>query len=86
MWVAMEQKLRSPEGRRRYLHRQASVEPVVGIMKRVLGFEQFFLRGLQKVTLVCVAYNLKRLHQLLNCPRQKPKALTDQPSQRLLSS
>jgi Transposase DDE domain len=49
--VAMEQKLRTPEGRRRYLRRQASVEPVVGIIKRVLGFEQFSLRGLQKVTL-----------------------------------
>ena len=76
--VAMEQKLRTPEGRRRYLRRQASVEPVVGIIKRVLGFEQFSLRGLQKVTLewnlVCVAYNLKRLHKLLNPTNQKPKA------------
>jgi hypothetical protein len=76
--VAMEQKLRSPEGRRRYLRRQASVEPVVGIIKRVLGFEQFSLRGLQKVALewnlVCVAYNLKRLHKLAHPPKQKPKA------------
>jgi hypothetical protein len=37
----MEQKLRSPEGRRRYLHRQASVEPVVGIMKRVLSSSSY---------------------------------------------
>ena len=76
--VAMEQKLRTPEGRSRYLRRQASVEPVVGIIKRVLGFEQFSLRGLQKVslewTLVCVAYNLKRLHKLINPANQKPKA------------
>ena len=76
--VAMDQKLRSPEGRRRYLRRQASVEPVVGIIKKVLGFEQFSLRGLQKVTLewtlVCVAYNLKRLHKLRNPPKEKPKA------------
>lgn len=76
--VAMEQKLRSPEGRRRYLRRQASVEPVVGIIKKVLGFEQFLLRGLHKVTLewnlVCVAYNLKRLHKLTNPANQKPKA------------
>jgi len=76
--VAMEQKLRTPEGRRRYLRRQASVEPVVGIIKRVLGFEQFSLRGLQKVALewnlACVAYNLKRLHKLLNPTNQKPKA------------
>jgi hypothetical protein len=76
--VAMEQKLRSPEGRRRYLRRQASVEPVVGIIKRVLGFEQFSLRGLQQVTLewnlVCVAYTLKRLHKLANSTKAKPKA------------
>jgi hypothetical protein len=66
--VAMEQKLRSPEGHQRYLRRQASIEPVFGIIKRVLGFGQFSLRGLQKVTLewnlVCLAYNLKRLHKL----------------------
>lgn len=76
--VAMEQKLRTPEGRRCYLRRQASVEPVVGIIKKVLGFEQFFLRGLQKVTLewnlVCVAYNLKRLHKLKGPAKLKPKA------------
>ena len=77
------QKLRSPEGRRCYLRRQASVEPVVGIIKKVLGFEQFFLRGLQKVTLewnlVCVAYNLKRLHKLKGPTKLKPKA--SKPSQ-----
>jgi DDE family transposase len=76
--VAMEQKLRTAEGRRRYLRRQASVEPVVGIIKRVLGFEQFSLRGLQKVTLewnlVCVAYNLKRLPKLIHPSQPKPKA------------
>src|SRR5260221_13285833 len=73
----MEQKLRTTEGRLRYLRRQASVEPVVGIIKKLLGFEQFSLRGLQKVSLewnlVCAAYNLKRLHQLLNPAHQKPK-------------
>jgi transposase len=67
--VAMEQKLRTAEGRRRYLRRQASIEPVIGIIKKVLGFEQFLLRGLAKVssewTLVCTAFNLKRLHKLV---------------------
>jgi hypothetical protein len=76
--VAMEQKLRTPEGRARYLRRQASVEPVFGIIKKVLGFEQFSLRGLQKVNLewnlVCTAYNLKRLHKLRQPAQQKPKA------------
>jgi hypothetical protein len=60
------------------LRRQASIEPVFGIIKRVLGFEQFSLRGLQKVTkewnLVCVAYNLKRLHKLLSSSAQQSKA------------
>jgi DDE family transposase len=47
--VVMEQKLLTPEGRGRYLRRQASVERVVGIIDRVLGFEQFSIRGLQKL-------------------------------------
>ena len=49
----------------------------MGIIKKVLGFEQFFLRGLPKVTLewdlVCVAYNLKRLHKLKGPAKLKPK-------------
>jgi hypothetical protein len=44
------------------------VEPVFGIIKSVLGFRSFRLRGLAKVSLewdlVCLAYNLKRLHRL----------------------
>ncbi len=39
-----------------------------GILKVVLGFRQFLLRGMSKVSgewnLVCLAYNLKRLHRL----------------------
>jgi transposase len=74
--VAMEQKLATAEGRKRYLRRQASVEPVFGIIKRVLGFRQFSLRGLHKVilewNLVCLAYNLKRLHKLIGHAKTKP--------------
>jgi hypothetical protein len=74
----MEQKLATAEARKRYLRRQASVEPVFGIIKRVLGFRQFSLRGLQKVTLewnlVCLAYNLKRLHKLISQTKSKPNA------------
>jgi hypothetical protein len=44
------------------------VEPVFGIIKAVFGFRQFLLRGMRKVggkwNLVCLAYNLKRLHRL----------------------
>ena len=52
----------------RYKLRQQTVEPVFGIIKSVLGFRPFLLRGIAKVstewTLVCLAYNLKRLHRL----------------------
>ena len=41
----------------------------IGIIKEVLGFRQFSLRGLLKAAgewnLVCIGYNLKRLHTLL---------------------
>ena len=62
----MKHRLRTAQGRARYKLRQQTVEPVFGIIKSVLGFRQFLLRGLQKVELewqlVCLAYNLKRLH------------------------
>jgi hypothetical protein len=64
----MKYRLRTPEGRAKYKLRQQTVEPVFGIIKSVLGFRQFLLRGLAKVGLewrwVCLAYNLKRLHIL----------------------
>jgi Transposase DDE domain len=41
---------------------------VIGIIKEVLGFRQFSLRGAQAATgewyLVCLAFNLKRFHTL----------------------
>jgi transposase len=64
----MKQRLASAAGKQKYKLRQQTVEPVFGILKSVLGFRQFLLRGLEKVqlewTLVCAAYNLKRLHRL----------------------
>jgi transposase len=55
-------------GRLRYKQRQQTVEPVFGIIKAALGFRRFLLRGLTKTSqewsLVCSAYNLKRLHIL----------------------
>jgi hypothetical protein len=66
--IAMAEKLRTPEGKARYRRRACTVEPVFGIIKSALGFRQFLLRGLKKVSgewnLICVAYNLKRLHTL----------------------
>jgi len=66
--VAMKEKLASDEGRAIYARRATSVEPAFGIIKRVLGFRQFLLRGHGKVsgewTLVALAYNCKRLCRL----------------------
>ena len=66
--LAMADKLKTPEGKAIYRQRACTVEPVFGIIKAVLGFRQFLLRGMKKVSgewnLVCLAYNLKRLHRL----------------------
>jgi transposase len=67
--VQMAYKLRTPAGQAIYRARKRTVEPVIGIIKEVLGFRQFSLRGEQATAgewcLVCLAYNLKRLHVLL---------------------
>jgi len=64
----MRHRLRTTAGQALYKLRQQTVEPVFGIIKSVLGFRQFRLRGRAKAalewTLVCLAYNLKRLHRL----------------------
>jgi len=75
--VAMAAKLRTPEGKSTYRKRASTVEPVFGIIKAVLGFRQLLLRGLAKVSgewsLVCLAYNLKRLH-VLSAGRNEARA------------
>jgi transposase len=64
----MKHRLRTSEGRAVYATRKCTVEPTFGIIKSVLGFRQFLLRGLKAVqhewTLVCIGWNLKRLHRL----------------------
>jgi len=64
----MAYKLRTKVGDALYRLRKSTVEPVIGIIKEVLGFRQFSLRGLLAAggewTLVCLAYNLKRMHTL----------------------
>jgi transposase len=66
--LAMADKLKTAGGKVIYRQRACTVEPVFGIIKAVLGFRQFLLRGMSKVSgewnLVCLAYNLKRLHRL----------------------
>jgi hypothetical protein len=64
--LAMRQKLRTPEGQRRYRQRKTIVEPVFGVLKEQRGMRRFRLRGMEKVTiewmLAAIAYNLSRLY------------------------
>jgi transposase len=64
----LKHRLKTVEGRAIYALRKSTVEPVFGIIKSVMGFRQFLLRGLGNVSgewsLVCMAWNLKRLHAL----------------------
>lgn len=66
----MAHRLKTKVGRELYKLRKQTVEPVFGIIKEVMGFRRFSLRGHAKVslewTLVCVSYNLKRLFTLKN--------------------
>jgi transposase len=66
--VKMAYKLRTEIGQAIYRLRKSTVEPIIGIIKEILGFRQFSLRGLAAVTgewaLVCLAFNLKRMHTL----------------------
>ncbi|MFH0934408.1 MAG: IS1182 family transposase [Pseudomonadota bacterium] len=61
----MAHKLKTKLGRMLYALRKQTVEPVFGIIKSVMGFRQFLLRGLEKAKgewmLVCLAWNLKRM-------------------------
>jgi transposase len=64
----MAYRLKTPAGRALYALRKQTPEPVFGIIKSVLGFRQFSLRGLDKVrgewSLVTMAWNLKRMFVL----------------------
>jgi transposase len=68
--VKMAYKLKTEIGKQIYGLRKSTVEPIIGIIKETLGFRQFSLRGLVAVAgewcLVCLAYNLKRLHVLMS--------------------
>ena len=65
---AMRWRLSTQQGRDFYARRKSTVEPVFGIIKHVMGFRQFLLRGLKKANgewkLLQCAYNLKRMHVL----------------------
>ncbi len=64
----MNKVLSSEEGRNTYKKRKQTVEPVFGIIKEILGFRRFSLRGEFETdcewSLVCTAYNLKRFFKM----------------------
>jgi transposase len=64
----MKHALKTQSGRAAYALRKQTVEPVFGIIKSVMNFRQFLLRGLAHVrhewTLVCLAWNFKRMAML----------------------
>src|ERR1700732_1798915 len=65
---AMAWRLRTPQGKQLYGLRKQTPEPVFGIIKSVMGFRQFLLRGLDRVrgewSLVTMAWNIKRMFAL----------------------
>jgi transposase len=69
---AMAHRLKTTKGRDLYTLRKQIPEPVFGIIKSVMGFRQFMLRGIGRVRgewrLVTMAWNIKRMFVL--CPQQ----------------
>ena len=61
----MKHELKTRAGRARYGLRKQTVEPVLGIIKAVMRFRQFLLRGLDAVrgewSLVTMAWNIRRM-------------------------
>jgi transposase len=66
--LRMAHRLSTKKGRLLYGLRKQTVEPVFGIIKRVMGWRQMSMRGLDKArgewSLVTMAWNIKRLHVL----------------------
>ncbi len=65
---ATAHRLQTRAGKALYAKRKSTVETVFGIIKHVMGFRQFLLRGLSAVqgewALVCIGWNLRRLFVL----------------------
>ena len=64
----MAHRLKTPEGKALYALRKQVPEPVFGIIKSVMGFRQFSLRGLDEAkgewNLVTLSWNIKRMFVL----------------------
>ena len=65
----MAHRVKTKDGRKRYALRKQTVEPVFGIIKSVMGFRQFSLRGLDQVkgewNWVTLAWTVKRMFALI---------------------
>lgn len=66
--TTMKHRLRTMAGKAIYAQRKVTSEPAFGIIKAVMGFRGFLLRGYESAqgewNLVCMAFNIKRLHTL----------------------
>ena len=66
----MRARLKTEQGQKIYSKRKTTVEPVFGIIKRVMGFRQFLMRGLKNIgiewDLVTISYNISRMYTLKN--------------------
>lgn len=64
----MRHRIKTTAGKAVYALRKVTSEPVFGIIKAVMGFRGFMLRGKEAVsgewTLACMAYNIKKMHLL----------------------
>ena len=64
----LRHRLNTAPGKALYARRKTTSEPVFGVVKHVLGFRQFLLRGIEAVNgewnLVSMAWNLRRMHTL----------------------
>lgn len=64
----MAHRLKTRAGRKLYALRKQTPEPVFGIIKSVMGFRQFSLRGIEKVRgewdLVTMTWNIRRMFTL----------------------
>ncbi len=69
---AMAHRMKTPDGKKLYSLRKQTPEPVFGIIKSVLGFRQFLLRGIDGArgewSLVTMAWNMKRMFVLAGAP------------------
>lgn len=66
----MRPPLKTQGGQKIYSKRKTTVETVFGIIKRVMGFRQFLMRGLENIgiewDLVTISYNVSRMYALKN--------------------